>query len=149
VQEDGAVVRTTVMIAASIERVWDILTDLDRYELWHPSMELIDLPRGDELAPGTILHLRTNRGKPTEVAFDVTVTEVTKPSVLAWEGGEPQVFFGRHRWVLTTEGEGTRLLDEEAFTGAMAAAVLTEHRETLQATYAASGMALKAAAEHR
>jgi hypothetical protein len=48
------------------------------------------------------------------------------------------------------EGEGTRLLDEEASTGAMMAeAVLTEHRATLQATYAASGMALKAAAEHR
>jgi hypothetical protein len=70
VQEDGAVVRTTVMIAASIQRVWDILTDLDRYELWHPSMELVDLPRGDELAPGTILDLRINRGKPNEYRLD-------------------------------------------------------------------------------
>ncbi|WP_127357331.1 SRPBCC family protein [Actinacidiphila soli] len=79
----------------------------------------------------------------------MTVTEMAKHTALAWEGGDPQVFFGRHRFTLTPEAEGTRLLDEEVFTGAMAEAVLAEHRTTLEADYQASAAALKETAEQQ
>jgi hypothetical protein len=73
---------------------------------------------------------------------------VSEPAVLAWQGGDPEVFFGRHRFTLRHEDGGTRLVNEEVFTGAMAEAVLAEHRSAIQARYAAGDAALKAVSEH-
>ena len=85
------------------------------------------------------------RGAPTEREFDVTVTGVSEPHVPAWEGGDPQLFSGRHRFTLTAVADGTRLVDEAVFSGAMAEAVLGGHRAALAADYLAGAEALKKA----
>jgi hypothetical protein len=107
------------------------------------------LPPAGQLATGTVLRLRANRGTSTERAFEVSVTEMAQPLTLAWEGGDPQTFFGRHRFTLSPEAAGTRLVDEEVFSGAMAQAVLTEHRTALEADYQAGAAALKRTVEQR
>jgi uncharacterized protein YndB with AHSA1/START domain len=142
-------VRTAISIAAAPAQVWEILTDLSGYRGWHPSMESASTSDGEHqpIAPGCVLRLRTNRGTAMELDFEVTVTEATEPSTLAWKGGDPEVFFGHHRWTLTPVGTGTHLVNEETFTGAMAEAVLAEHRQALETQYAAGDAALKAAAE--
>ncbi|TKA08090.1 SRPBCC domain-containing protein [Actinacidiphila oryziradicis] len=143
-------VRTAIYIAAAPEQVWKVLIDLAGYRQWHPSMELLGRSDGDDqpLREGSVLRLRTNRGTALELDFEVTVTEVLEGSTLAWQGGDPEVFFGRHTWTLTSEGEGTRVVNEETFTGAMAEAVFAEHRHTLETQYAAGDAALKSAAEN-
>jgi uncharacterized protein YndB with AHSA1/START domain len=148
-QGDELAVRATAVIAASAEQVWRVLADLRSYHQWHPSLELLDGPAAADLSPGTVLRLRADRGSPGEREFDVIVTEVAQSTALAWEGGDPQVFFGRHRFTLTPEAEGTRLLDEELFTGAMAQAVLAGRRGALEACYQANATALKATVEGR
>lgn len=148
-QEDELAVRATAIIAASVQEVWQVLADLHHYHQWHPSLELLDGPAGEDLVPGTVLRLRANRGTPAERQFEVTVTHVVKPAELAWEGGDPQVFFGRHRFTLAREAEGTRLPDEEVFTGAMARAVLGQHHAALEAEYQASATALKETVENQ
>jgi hypothetical protein len=80
-----------------------VLTDLRRYRQWHPTLELLDGPPGGQLATGTVLRQRANRGTSTERAFEVSVAEMAQPLTLAWEGGDPQVFFGRHRFTLSPE----------------------------------------------
>jgi uncharacterized protein YndB with AHSA1/START domain len=139
-------VRTVVLIAAAPERVWQVLTDLVGFSRWHPNMEVLSRPDGP-LVPGCVLRLRTNHGTALAVDFEVTLTEVTAPSLLGWQGGDPEVFFGRHRWTLTRDGEGTRVVNEERFSGAMAEGVLKEHRGTLEAQYAGADAALKEEAE--
>jgi uncharacterized protein YndB with AHSA1/START domain len=143
-------VRTAVYIAAAPEQVWKVLIDLAGYRQWHPSMELLGRSDGDDqpLREGSVLRLRTNRGTALELDFEVSVTEVLEGSTLAWQGGDTEVFFGRHTWTLTSDGEGTRVVNEETFTGAMAEAVLAEHRHTLETQYAAGDAALKSAAEN-
>jgi hypothetical protein len=125
------------------------MTDLRSYLQWHPTLELLNGPSDENVVSGTVLRLPANRGTPTEREFDVTVTEAARPAALAWEGGDPRVFFGRHRFTLTPAAEGTRLLDEEVFTGAMAHALLAERRAALEADYQSSAKALKETAENR
>ncbi|WP_189039783.1 SRPBCC domain-containing protein [Streptomyces daqingensis] len=146
-QENNLAVRATANVAAPVERVWQVLTDLHGYEQWHPSVELVDGPPAAEMAKGSVLRLRADRGTPAEREFDVTVTELTAPTVLAWEGGDPEHFFGRHRFTLAQAAEGTDFTDEETFEGSMAEAVLAEHRTALEAAYKAGAEALKQAAE--
>jgi uncharacterized protein YndB with AHSA1/START domain len=148
-QENDLVVRIVTSIAASPDRVWEILADLPGYRDWHPNMELLNGPGGADqpLAVGSVLRLRTNAGTPAELEFDVTVTDVDEPSVLAWEGGDPEVFYGRHRFTLIRESGGTRLVNEEIFTGTMAEAVLIQNRAVVEGQYAAGDAALKAVAE--
>ncbi|MFC4497692.1 SRPBCC domain-containing protein [Streptomyces ovatisporus] len=146
-QENKLAVRATATVAASAERVWQVLTDLRSYEQWHPSVELVDGPPAEEITQGTALRLRADRGTPAEREFDVTVTEMTAPAVLAWEGGDAEHFFGRHRFTLTQGAEGTGFVDEETFEGSMAEAVLAEHRSNLEAAYQAAADALKRVAE--
>jgi uncharacterized protein YndB with AHSA1/START domain len=148
-QENKLVVQAVTTVAATPEQVWQVLTDLHRYRQWHPTLELLDGPPAEQLTPGTTLRLRANQGTPTEREFHVTVTEVTEPLALTWEGGEPEVFFGRHRFTLTPQADGTRLVEEEVFEGAMAEAVLAEHRTALEADYQAGAEALKKVAEDR
>lgn len=142
-REENAAVRATVTIAATAEQVWRVLTDLPAYRRWHPFLDVLDGPPAGELATGSVLRLRAGQGTPAEREFDVTVTEATRPSVLAWEGGDPRLFFGRHRFTLTGRDGEVRLEDEEVFTGAMVEAVLSEHRTALEASYQAAALALK------
>ncbi len=148
-ENNPAAVRVAVTITATAEEVWRILTDLAAYRRWHPFCELLDGPSADDLAVGSVLRLRIHRGTPAEQVFDVTVTEVTRPSVLAWEGGDPHRFFGRHRFTLTARDGDVRLEDEEVFTGTMAEAVLSEHHAAVEANYRAAAAALKDTVERR
>jgi hypothetical protein len=99
------------------------------------------------LTVGSLLRLRTNGGTAAELEFTVTVTEVDEPSVLAWQGGDPKTFYGHHRFTLVPEDGGTRLVNEETFSGAMADAVLAQNRAAVEAQYTAGDAALKSAAE--
>lgn len=148
-QENELSIRATATIGASPAQIWQILTDLRRYPEWHPRLELLHGVGPEGLEPGVVLRLRADRGRPTEREFDVTVTEVARPTALAWEGGDPEVFFGRHRFTLTPAPDGTHLVDEEVFSGALAAALLGEHRAALSGAYQAAANALKAVAERR
>lgn len=47
-------------------------------------------------------------------------------AIIAAVSEQFQAFFGRHRFTLAAVADGTRLVDEEVFTGAMAEAVLDE-----------------------
>jgi hypothetical protein len=149
VNPDQSVVRVTTAIAAALDRVWAVLTDLPGYRTWHPNLEILGDPDGviHPLAAGSVLRLRTNAGTPAELEFEVTVTEVNAPSTLAWEGGDPAVFYGRHRFRLVPGGGGTVLVDQETFTGAMAAQVLTQNREAIESQYSVGDLALKEVAE--
>ena len=144
---DDLSVSVTLDIAATPERVWQVLTAFDRYPTWHPTMSVkVTVPRQPEV--GARLELRLSGGAAGDQEFTAELIEVDAPRRLAWQGGLPEVFFGRHTFELSAlPGSGTRFTDTEQWTGSMAAAVVTQHRAVLLAEYTRTAAALKAAAE--
>ena len=50
------------------------------------------------------------KGTPFERSFEGELISV-EPYVVASQGGDPEMFFGRHRWELTEVDGGTRLVN--------------------------------------
>ncbi|KJK50191.1 hypothetical protein UK23_11815 [Lentzea aerocolonigenes] len=127
-------VRTELVIPAPIDDVWQVLVDFGGYAHWNPVMEYVQV---DDLKT----KVKAAKGTPFEREFDGEIT-ATEKYVLASQGGDPKMFFGRHRWELTEIDSGTRLVNMEAFTGPMAADVLAQTREVLVAEFDAFNQAL-------
>ncbi|MFC7616600.1 SRPBCC family protein [Actinokineospora soli] len=87
------------------------------------------------------------RGTPAEREFTGRVVAVRPAELLLTEGGDPALFFGRHRWELRADGPGTVLVNREEFTGPLVPEVLAGTRDVLVAEFTAFNESLKARAE--
>ncbi len=70
---------TEIEISAEPERVWDVLTDFERWPSWNPDVEFLAL-RGD-VAPGTKF-----RWKAGGASITSTLERVERPRLVAWRG---------------------------------------------------------------
>lgn len=127
-------VRTELVIPAPIDDVWRVLVDFGGYARWNPVLEYTRVD-------GANTEVKAAKGTPFERDFDGELVSV-EPYVLASQGGDPETFFGRHRWELSEVDGGTRLVNVETFTGAMAEDVLAQTREVLTAEFDAFNQAL-------
>jgi hypothetical protein len=98
------VYRTSFEVNAPANRVWDILTTLDRYPEWNPQ---IPQASGD-LREGGRINLRL--ALPGRPAMDVSAAiEQSRPtSLLTWRGhvGAPWLFEGYRRFEITPVATG-------------------------------------------
>lgn len=127
-------VRTSVVIPAAVEEVWRVLVDFAGYARWNPVMEYLQVDGGRT-------RVLAGRGTAFSREFDGVITSV-EPYVLASQGGDPETFFGRHRWELSAVDGGTLLVNVESFSGVMAVDVLAQTREVLVAEFDAFNRAL-------
>ena len=80
--------------------------------------------------------------------MDGRIIDVDQPSRLVWEGGVPGQFFGRHSFVIASDQKaGTRVTSSETFSGALAPAVVEEHRSTIEAEFSQFLVELKVRCE--
>jgi hypothetical protein len=104
-----------VDIQAPAATVWQVLTDIDRYDDWNPFMPRLS----GRLAPGERLTVTIRPGTRT-MTFRPTVLEVEDGRLIRWRGrlGMPGLFDGEHELRLepTADG-GTRFVQRESFTG--------------------------------
>ncbi|MFJ5987302.1 SRPBCC domain-containing protein [Lentzea sp. NPDC092896] len=128
-------VRTALVVPAPIDDVWRVLVDFDGYARWNPVMEYTRVD-------GVRTKVKAAKGTPFERDFDGEITSL-EPYVLASQGGDPETFFGRHRWELSETADGTRLVNVETFTGTMTEGVLAQTREVLVAEFDAFNQALR------
>lgn len=130
-------------IAAPVELVWRVLTDFAGYSTWHPTLRVS--PPVPEPAAGARLRLALTGGAAGDQTFTAELIEVCPPHRLVWSGGVPEVFLGRHTFILDAlPGGNTRFTDTEEWTGTMAEPVLAEHRPALTAEYQNSAASLAA-----
>jgi uncharacterized protein YndB with AHSA1/START domain len=127
-------VRTELVIPAPIDDVWRVLVDFAGYAKWNPVMEYTQVD-------GVKTTVKAAKGTAFERDFEGEVTSM-EPHVLTSQGGDPDTFFGRHRWELTAVDGGTHLVNAESFTGTMAAGVLAQTRDVLVAEFDAFNHAL-------
>jgi len=108
-------IRTETVLDAPPADVWRALTDLDGHAEWDPFV----VQATGTVAVGERLHLRMQPPGGRAMSFRPVVTEVQPERVLEWLGrlGVPGLFDGRHRFELVPEGDGTRLVHSERFSG--------------------------------
>lgn len=125
--EPALQLRLEVEANAPRERVWTILSQVDRWSRWHPGIGFAIL-RG-ELRAGTRLDWRGDG-----MRFRSTLAEVEAPRRLTWTlrtlGAR-----GIHRWTLESAGEGRTLVrSEEAWEGLPVRLLRGTLRRTLTAS---------------
>lgn len=137
---------TTISIDAAPERVWEVLTDFERYSEWNPFMRIIGrATEGARIA----VELRPPEGRGA--AFRPTVTAAEYGREFRWVGhlGVPGLFDGEHRFVLEPDADGgrTTLTHAETFRGVLSGLLFGTVGENAEAGFRRMNEALKARAE--
>jgi hypothetical protein len=108
-------VEREIHIAASPETVWNILTDLKSYADWNPFITS---------AEGTIerdarLRVRVEPPGGRSMTFKPRVKIVEPNGRLVWLGRlfVPNLFDGRHEFIIEPAIDGVRFLQRETFAG--------------------------------
>jgi hypothetical protein len=139
--------RTEVLIEASPEAVWAVLTDFAHYGDWNPF--LVDVAGSPEQGERLKVTLAPPRGR--RITMKPVLTEVASSRVLEWWGhlGVRGVFDGRHRFELHPENGATRLIHSELFTGALVPLMARSLDRGTAAGFALMNSAIKARVEQR
>jgi len=75
---------TTWLVAAPLEEVWDAIYSIERWPEWWPGVEAVtELFHGEGAGEGTIYRHVWRSKIPYAVEFDVTVTKVERPHLIA------------------------------------------------------------------
>ncbi len=140
-------VRAEVEIDAPIERVWQILKDIDRYGDWNPFTPRVEttLQIGDPIH----LHVRLVGKRLTHRVEYITRNE---PYTLGWEMKMGARFLLRAERVQTLTGideNRTHYRTEDCFTGWLRPLVLALFGKAMERGFLDCGLGLKKAAENR
>ena len=100
-------VRTSIDIAASPERVWELVTDLGRLEEWVSIHRDFPTPPPAQVEKGTSFE-QTLAVAGTPFAVNWTATEVDGPQRLSWQGTGPAGATARTTYSLAAADGGTR-----------------------------------------
>lgn len=108
-------IKTSITINASKEKVWNILTDWEKYSEWNSFITSIS---------GTIKAGNKIRVTIQEMVFKPTVMTFNENAELKWQGHLwfKGLFDGAHAFRLTENGNGTITFEQsENFTGILVA----------------------------
>jgi hypothetical protein len=137
---------TEVLIDATPDQVWAVLTDFDHHCDWNPF--LVRVAGVPEQGQRLTVTLSPPDGR--RITMKPVVTEVETARVFEWWGhlGVRGVFDGRHRFELHPSGAGTRFVQSETFTGALVPLLARSLDRGTAAGFALMNGALKARVEH-
>ncbi|MEV6602067.1 SRPBCC family protein [Actinoplanes sp. NPDC051346] len=110
IQEDATVVvRREIRIAAPVDRVWRLHTDVNNWTTWQSDIDTasVDGP----LEPGTTFHWTT-----AGLQIASTVYAVDAPHRILW-GGPAHGITGIHEWTFTADGDATIVRTAESWDG--------------------------------
>ena len=101
-------VNSGVDIAATTDKVWEVLTDFARYEQWNPSMRIEGVAE-----TGTKLVVHMSAAGAHGVTFQPKVLSAIPGRKLRWLGklGFHGIVDGEHYFILTPKEDGTTHLD--------------------------------------
>jgi hypothetical protein len=140
------IIESTIIIAASTSKVWQILTDFDQYHQWNPFTPKIELSK----TIGSVVRLHVRMQPNSNKTF------LQKETLQYWKEGE-QINWGIEKaWYLQTVRiqKLTKLADgrteyytSDVFNGPLKGVVLWLYRAKIQRGFDAVAEALKVEAE--
>ncbi len=134
-----------IEIAATPERVWAVLADLDGYQAWNPVWRQVS----GQLAPGNRLTITS-----TQPATDKTLTVKVKvviadpPARLRWRSNVLGVSSSVHSFILTPEAGGTLLEQSHTYRG-LFTRFTPKTIDRIQSSFEAINQGIKEQAEAR
>lgn len=106
-------VKVEILIPASQEVIWQVLTELEHYPLWNPAFEYQE---GDLHEGSKITYLVSEiEGKATTIS--ATVNEIQPNFILNQSGGVWGVITFDHTYSLTPHGNETKVTIYEEYRG--------------------------------
>lgn len=107
-------IETDLHVGATPEHVWGVLVDFPAYREWSPHLTVAGRPERGQ-------RLRVTAAAPGEkgMRFTPLVLAAEPGRLLRWRGRllVPGLCDGVHKFVLTSQGSGTRLVHAENFRG--------------------------------
>ncbi len=131
--------KNALSIQAPAARVWEVLTDIDRWAEWQQDITLPKLQ--GSLAPGAVFTWKTGGAPITS-----TLHTVDKPLAFGWTGKT----FGMlaiHNWTLHEQNGVTEVRVEESMEGLLAKLLKKSFQQNLEGGMLRWLEALKATAE--
>ena len=112
---------TEVVFDASSEKVWEVLTDNEKYSEWNP---FIISSKGKMELGARITNVMVNQG--SENTFTPIITIYKENEILEWFGsGLVGTFKGTHYFKLTETADGkTKMLHGEKFSGLLSGLIM-------------------------
>lgn len=107
-------VQTSIDIDAPVQRVWELVTDLERLGDWVTIHRDFPDPPPVEVEQGTRFK-QTLAVAGTPFAVEWTAVEVNGPERLSWDGAGPAGATAHTTYSLTAENGGTRFDYENEF----------------------------------
>lgn len=140
IDSDAAVVvRRDIVVHATLERVWNLHTDVAAWPSWQPDITTAEI--GGPLKPGA-----TFRWSTAGLAIESTVYAVEPPSRILW-GGPAHGITGIHLWTFRAENGVVHVHTEESWDGEPVRADADGMHAALDGSLAAWLQHLKKAAE--
>lgn len=98
--------RKDIFIASPLEKVWAVLTDINRWPEWQPDVSSAKLE--GNLTVGTIF-----RWNAKGFSITSTIKELKLGQRIGWTGSSLGMK-AAHIWILEQQGNGTRVIIEES-----------------------------------
>jgi len=105
-----------IEIQASVERVWQLLTDFEKFPEWNPFLRRAS----GRIAAGAKLKVFMQPSGASGITMRPKVVKVEPPRELRWLGHllVPGLFDGEHAFIIEALGPGrVRFVQREVFTG--------------------------------
>lgn len=109
-------IETEIIIGASPERIWNILTDFENHPAWNPFIRSIT----GEKAAGRIITVAIKPPDGSGMTFRPVILQYDPCREFRWKGklGVKGIFDGEHYFILEPKGKNnTRFIHGEKFSG--------------------------------
>ena len=136
-------IETEIIIPASADAVWKVLTDFESYPQWNPFIKSI---KGEPKVGSTLATTIVSKGDNTQ-SFKPRVLKAEPGVEFRWLGRlfVPGLFDGEHFFQIEPISENeVRFIHGENFRGVLVGAIMSSIREDVKAGFNAMNEALKA-----
>ncbi len=136
-------VRTRIDVGAPVDRVWDVLVDVERWPEWTDSVTSVRRLDPGPLAVGS----RVEVSQPRIPTGTYTVTAVDPGRAFTWEQRQPGSTVSAHHECAQTPDGGTQVELRVVMSGAVGGVVGRLYRRLTERYLAMEAAGLKARAE--